>query len=60
MPHHRRTGSVIAHRPRTTRLAVVPREAHVPRMDKTVTEIAPDVYRLSTWTPSYGIQFNEF
>jgi flavorubredoxin len=29
-------------------------------MDTTVTEIAPDIYRLSTWAPSYGIQFNQF
>jgi flavorubredoxin len=25
-----------------------------------VTEIAPDVYRISTWAPDFGIQFNQF
>ncbi|HYC55982.1 MAG TPA: MBL fold metallo-hydrolase [Candidatus Binatia bacterium] len=29
-------------------------------MDTTVTEIAPDVFRLSTFHPAYGIQFNQF
>src|SRR5947199_10387199 len=26
----------------------------------TVTEIAPDLYRISTFAPDYGIQFNQF
>jgi flavorubredoxin len=29
-------------------------------MSCTVTEIAPDTYRLSTFTPEFGIQFNQF
>ena len=29
-------------------------------METTVTEIAPDVFRLSTWAPQYGIQMNQF
>lgn len=29
-------------------------------MNSTVTEIAPDVYRISTFHPEYGIQFNQF
>jgi len=29
-------------------------------MQSTVTEIAPDVYRISTFHPEYGIQFNQF
>jgi len=29
-------------------------------MTTTVTEIAPDVFRLSTFAPDYGIQFNQF
>jgi flavorubredoxin len=29
-------------------------------MTTTVTEIAPDVYRISTFAPAFGIQFNEF
>ena len=29
-------------------------------MNSTVTEIAPDVYRISTFHPDYGIQFNQF
>ena len=29
-------------------------------MDTTVTEIAPDTFRLSTFHPEYGIQFNQF
>lgn len=29
-------------------------------MNSTVTEIAPDVYRISTFQPDYGIQFNQF
>jgi len=29
-------------------------------METTVTEIGPDVYRLSTWSSQYGIQFNQF
>jgi flavorubredoxin len=29
-------------------------------MATTVTEIAPDVYRISTFHPHYGIQFNQF
>ena len=29
-------------------------------MDSTVFEIAPDVYRLSTFNPAFGIQFNQF
>ncbi len=29
-------------------------------MPSTVTEIAPDVYRLSTFQPDFGIQFNQF
>src|SRR6202008_2261766 len=28
--------------------------------DVTVTEIAPETYRLSTWAPQYGIQMNQF
>jgi flavorubredoxin len=30
------------------------------QMNSTVTEIAPDVYRISTFHPDYGIQFNQF
>ena len=29
-------------------------------MATTVTEIAPDVFRISTLNPDYGIQFNQF
>lgn len=29
-------------------------------MNSTVTEIAPDVYRISAFHPAYGIQFNQF
>ena len=29
-------------------------------MRSTVTEIAPDVYRISTFQENYGIQFNQF
>ena len=29
-------------------------------MNSTVTEIAPDMYRISTFHPDYGIQFNQF
>jgi flavorubredoxin len=29
-------------------------------MSSTVTEIAPDLYRLSTFHPGFGIQFNQF
>jgi flavorubredoxin len=29
-------------------------------MDTTVTEIAPDTFRISTFNPDYGIQFNQF
>jgi flavorubredoxin len=29
-------------------------------MSNTVTEIAPDIYRLSTFHPDFGIQFNQF
>jgi flavorubredoxin len=29
-------------------------------MNSTVTEIAPDVYRISTFHPEFGIQFNQF
>jgi flavorubredoxin len=29
-------------------------------MDSKVTEIAPDVFRISTFHPDYGIQFNQF
>jgi flavorubredoxin len=29
-------------------------------MDSSVTEIAPDVYRISTFNPDFGIQFNQF
>jgi len=29
-------------------------------MDATVTEIAPDTFRISTFHPDYGIQFNQF
>jgi flavorubredoxin len=29
-------------------------------METKVTEIAPDVYRISTFHPNYGIQFNQF
>ena len=29
-------------------------------MDGTVHEIAADVYRISTFHPGYGIQFNQF
>ena len=29
-------------------------------MDSTVTEIAPDTFRISTFNPDYGIQFNQF
>ena len=29
-------------------------------MNSKVTEIAPDVYRISTFNPSFGIQFNQF
>jgi flavorubredoxin len=30
------------------------------RMNSKVTEIAPDLYRISTFHPDYGIQFNQF
>jgi flavorubredoxin len=30
------------------------------RMHPTVTEIAPDVFRISTFHPEFGIQFNQF
>ncbi len=29
-------------------------------MSTNITEIAPDVYRISTFAPDYGIQFNQF
>lgn len=29
-------------------------------MESTVSEIAPDVYRISTFNPDFGIQFNQF
>lgn len=29
-------------------------------MDSTICEIAPDVYRISTFNPDFGIQFNQF
>ncbi len=29
-------------------------------MESNVTEIAPDVYRISTFNPDYGMQFNQF
>ena len=29
-------------------------------MSTTVTEIAPDVFRISTFAPDFGIQFNQF
>jgi len=29
-------------------------------MESTVTEIARDVYRISTFHPDFGIQFNQF
>src|SRR3990172_3192415 len=29
-------------------------------MQSKVTEIAPDTYRISTFHPDYGIQFNQF
>jgi flavorubredoxin len=29
-------------------------------MDSTVSEIAPDTYRISTFNPDFGIQFNQF
>ena len=29
-------------------------------MESTVTEIAPSIYRISTFHPEYGIQFNQF
>jgi flavorubredoxin len=29
-------------------------------MESTVTEIAPDTYRISTFRPDFGIQFNQF
>src|SRR5512132_1703203 len=29
-------------------------------MDSTVTESAPDVHRISTFHPDFGIQFNQF
>jgi hypothetical protein len=29
-------------------------------MESKVTEIAPDIYRLSTFHPKYKIQFNQF
>src|SRR3954470_14350895 len=29
-------------------------------MKSTVTEIAPDIYRISTFNENYGIQFNQF
>src|SRR5215472_15598007 len=29
-------------------------------MNSNVTEVAPDVYRISTFHPDYGIQFNQF
>lgn len=29
-------------------------------MESNVTEIAPDVYRISTFNPDFGIQFNQF
>ena len=29
-------------------------------MKSTVTEIAPDVFRISTFQPDFGIQFNSF
>ena len=31
-----------------------------PTMKTTATEIAPDLYRISTFHPDYGIQFNQF
>src|SRR4029453_16417668 len=30
------------------------------RMRSTVTEIAPRIYRISTFAPDFGIQFNQF
>lgn len=29
-------------------------------MQSTLTEIAPDIYRISTFHPDFGIQFNQF
>ena len=29
-------------------------------MQSTVTEIAPEIYRMSTFHPEFGIQFNQF
>lgn len=29
-------------------------------MNSKVTEIAPDVYRISTFHPAYDIEFNQF
>jgi flavorubredoxin len=29
-------------------------------MNSNVTEIAPEVFRISTFQPDYGIQFNQF
>jgi hypothetical protein len=29
-------------------------------MQSNVTEIAPDIYRISTFHPDFGIQFNQF
>jgi hypothetical protein len=29
-------------------------------MNTTLTEIAGDIFRLSTFAPDYGIQFNQF
>src|SRR5262249_54520207 len=29
-------------------------------MESTITEIAPDTFRISTFRPDYGIQFNQF
>src|SRR4029453_4203939 len=29
-------------------------------MQSTVTEIAPEIYRISTFHPEFGIQFNQF
>jgi hypothetical protein len=35
--------------------------ARAGRLEMTaVTEIAPDVYRISAYAPDYGIQFNQF
>jgi flavorubredoxin len=39
---------------------VTPTACYAGAMKPTVTEIAPDVYRISTFHPEFGIQFNQF